>query len=92
MNHRWRSPDRPEVRPPRGNKSLAWIALGKNVCRFQDRNAPLVGSHDVAQSIEQFRVIVPPSLWPFQIANMASIPIVDFVWKEPPCHAKPIPW
>ena len=40
------------------------------------------------QRVEQVWVEVPPLIRTVQIADVPAIPIVAFVWKQPPCNAE----
>jgi hypothetical protein len=38
--------------------------------------------------IEKAGIKPSPHAWMLQILPVATVPVVAFVWKQPPCHAK----
>ena len=66
--------------PPIGSISLGMDCSGKKTDLFQCPNVPVARGYDLDQSIEQFRIIVPPLVWPMKVADMSPISIVALVW------------
>jgi len=75
-----------------GNHVAVEDGAGQEVRCLQGSDATLTGGYNLAESIEQIRIVAPPLIRSIEVSGVTAICDVVFVEVQPPCDAEVVSW